>query len=414
MSSQTPSQPSWLLLLPSPPGEVTLQSIRTAYSSTLSQVLQKSADISLSCSEDLVLDIALPCPNVSTSDIFDYSYLQNLLRQVYSLTCLLCTELSIDVQYGNDVDVRVLLFQASDLDGTEHVEEVKNDPNTGPIVSLATLACCNRSWQRVCLMDNKNGENVLQRFQQLRKPSRDDDKDHLVVERIPADGSLPTLNDPATVITHNPMARAHHESVAVGGTFDHLHVGHKLLLSMTALVLSPAGASGTKLDRTMTVGLTGDKLLENKKFRDYLQDWHQRQTAVQTFLQDFLVVEAPSRHVSFVHKETGVAQRRVISNSWLSGLTIQYVEIFDPFGPTITDEAISALVLSEETRAGGKAVNEKRAEKDWPALDTYEVNVLDLCNKDARSSNEEMHEFQDKISSTEIRRRLSKRSGLPD
>ena len=39
------------------------------------------------------------------------------------------------------------------------------------------------------------------------------------------------------------------------------------------------------------------------------------------------------------------------------------VTISDPFGPTITDESLQCIVLSEETRKGGDAINIKRKEK---------------------------------------------------
>ncbi|KAL9599110.1 MAG: hypothetical protein Q9219_004068 [cf. Caloplaca sp. 3 TL-2023] len=223
---------------------------------------------------------------------------------------------------------------------------------------------------------------------------------------------MPALNTPSSTRVPDGLSRARHSSVAVGGTFDHLHLGHKLLLSMTALVLSLAEPSVTGQKRSITVGITGDKLLENKQFRSYLQDWHQRQAAVEAFLQAFLVAEAPSSRDTFLQNvEKEDIQQRVVSTSWPSGLNIQYVEIFDAFGPTITDQAISALVLSEETRAGGKAVNDRRGKKGWVALDVFEVNVLDIVPHDTAISEEETHDFQNKISSTEIRRRLGKRSG---
>ncbi|KAL8713463.1 MAG: hypothetical protein Q9225_006753 [Loekoesia sp. 1 TL-2023] len=416
MTSQTESRPLWLLLLPSPPENITSDSIRAAYASTISQVLRKTADISSSFATVTTLDIALPCPDICSPSAFRYSYLQNLLRQLYRLICLLCGELYIDVQYDNDVDVRILLFQASSLDGSRHAQtEVTDDLYTGPIISLRRLASCSRLWQRVCSMHSENGEILLQLFLRLRSSSPDNINGRLAVERISPDRSLPTFNEPALMQAEDEVPRAHHKSVAVGGTFDHLHIGHKLLLSMTALVLSPAEPYDTEQNRSIIVGITGDKLLENKKFRECLQNWHQRQAAVQTFLQAFLVVEAPSQHVySDQGEETDGTHQRVVSSSWLSGLIIRYVEIFDAFGPTITDEAISALVLSEETRAGGKAVNEKRAEKGWQALDIFEVDVLDSSDKDARGSDEKLHDFQNKISSTEIRRRLGKRSGTAD
>ncbi|KAL8826065.1 MAG: hypothetical protein Q9170_007549 [Blastenia crenularia] len=416
MASHTVFRPLWLLLLPSPPEKVTLNSIEAAYASLISQVLQKSADVSLSLACTTVIDIALPCSEVYTSDTIHYSYLQNLLGQLYSLICLLCTEQSIDVQYGNDVDVRILLVQASSLGGSEHPPlQAVDGCYIGPIVSLQTLACCNRLWQRICSPDNEIGEVQLQLFLRLRNVSLNEVKEPVVVERIPPNSSSPTADVPASVSNEDDVPRTRHNAVAVGGTFDHLHAGHKLLLSMTALVLSLADRAGIGEKRSITVGITGDKLLENKKFRHYLQDWHQRQAAVQAFLQAFLVVDKlPQQDSSDQGSETDGTQQREMSKSWPSGLVIHYVEIFDAFGPTITDEAIAALVLSQETRAGGMAVNEKRAKKNWPALDIFEVDVLDTSDRDVGPSDETANEFQNKISSTEIRRRLGEKQGTTD
>lgn len=399
----------WLLLVPSPPNEITLSSIKEVYASTISQVLQKAADVSASLSTVTVLDIAVPCSEVSNSKSFNYSYLQNLLRQLYSLAGLLCTEHSIDVQHGNDVDVRVLLLQDPHLAHPKLSEDgVEDSSFGGAIVTMRRLASSGRLWQRICSINNVDGEVLLQLFLRLRKPSLEQNKKNAVIERF----AVPDLSDPTSTAAHAGEYRTHHTSVAVGGTFDHLHIGHKLLLSMTASVLGPAGKSETRKERSITIGITGDKLLENKKFREYLQDWRQRQAAVRAFLLAFLVIDGPSQQTSFDNSKDGDNnQQRVITDSWPSGLTVRYVEIFDAFGPTITDESITALVLSAETRAGGKAVNERRAERGWPALDVFEVDVLDSSDKDAEAPDDEVHGFQDKISSTEIRRRLGQKSG---
>ncbi|KAL8777807.1 MAG: hypothetical protein Q9213_007704 [Squamulea squamosa] len=407
MSSEVGSQPLWLLILPSPPREVTSSTIRSLYASTISQVLQAAANISSTLSTVTVLDIAIPC---NFSERFWYSDLQSLLGQVYKLVCLLCAENSIDVQYGNDVDVRILLFEDPYNEGRlkDTMQVVQNDLSIGPIASLRRLAGCGRSWQRVCSADDESSDRLLELFLRLRNESFDYSKGHIVIERFASKRSSPASMNTTSPGTHHKVPRAHHDAVAVGGTFDHLHVGHKLLLSMTALVLNTNLKPGSKATRSLTVGITGDKLLENKRFSEHLQDWHQRQAAVESFLLAFLFVDEPSRKLpSSKNEKKEGGHQRIVSNILASDLAIEYIEIFDAFGPTITNESISALVLSAETRAGGIAVNEKRAERQWTALDIFEVDVLDSA--DATNSDHATNDFQNKLSSTEIRRRLANR-----
>lgn len=77
-------------------------------------------------------------------------------------------------------------------------------------------------------------------------------------------------------------------------------------------------------------------------------------------------------------------------------VTIEIVEINDPFGPTITNPQIQALVVSEETRGGGLMVNQKRREKGWSELDVFAVGVVMEGGGDQAG---------EKMSSTEIRMR---------
>ncbi|KAI7395656.1 hypothetical protein KC336_g15851, partial [Hortaea werneckii] len=77
----------------------------------------------------------------------------------------------------------------------------------------------------------------------------------------------------------------------------------------------------------------------------------------------------------------------------------------DPFGPTITEEQISALIISAETRSGGKAVNDKRKEKGWKDLEVFEVDVLD-----AEVEGQGVKEgFEGKLSSTAIREKIARK-----
>jgi pantetheine-phosphate adenylyltransferase len=62
--------------------------------------------------------------------------------------------------------------------------------------------------------------------------------------------------------------------VALGGTFDHLHDGHRKLLSQAASYKCP-----------VLVGLTTDALLSKKQFREYIQDYEARKENVEQYLK---------------------------------------------------------------------------------------------------------------------------------
>ncbi|KAI9846465.1 MAG: hypothetical protein M1830_007449, partial [Pleopsidium flavum] len=147
------------------------------------------------------------------------------------------------------------------------------------------------------------------------------------------------------------------------------------------------------------------------KFAKYMQTWDERQKGVLDFLISILDLSTPSHETITINRvsEPGPNGKAVIARLE-PDLTIRCVEISDPFGPTITDESISALVISAETRAGGKAVNDKRREKGWEDLEVFEVDVLDGEEERDDQATTTTEDFASKISSTEIRRRKSERS----
>lgn len=110
------------------------------------------------------------------------------------------------------------------------------------------------------------------------------------------------------------------ELVAVGGTFDRLHQGHKVLLSCAAAIAT----------KGLVVGISGEPLLREKAAATYLQSWGERARAVAAFL----ALQRPD-------------------------LTLRLEELQDAFGPSLWPQ-LGALVVSAETEAGGHAVNEKR------------------------------------------------------
>lgn len=414
----THSRP-WLLLLPEPPSDISLSSFKIAYEPALSTVLSNLANVSRKNGKSSKLDIALYCSSLSTLDRGPRSVLssglQRLLGVLYRLVCILCTAKAIDACYENDVDVRVVLL-GNDSRSRSHGEATESKHLLqGPIIDLRTLACSSRDWVRLFSLESEDGEALLKVFLSYRNTLAAGRIQHLDIERVKGGISIKQSDsDRYQAPRTSKSFSTRHYCVAVGGTFDHLHAGHKLLLSMTALTLEPDDSHGPPHGKCMVVGITGDELLTNKKHAEQMQSWDDRQQAVREFLSAILDFTTPNEASRRVQRFSSPGPNgRAIHEEFGPELVVKYVEISDPFGPTITDESISALIISGETRAGGKAVNDKRTAKGWAALDVFEVDVLDAEEKEETggaesSQNEEI--FQGKISSTAIRQRLSSKS----
>lgn len=388
MAERDRPRPRWLLLLPCPPSDMSLNTFRVAYGPSLTKILQNASKLSVD-GADVVLDIALAYSN----DLPDaYSEMQSLLGLMYRLICVICMEQHIDLEYDNDVDARLTFFYTKQ---SNHAGENSTQSNTHSLQTylpdLQTLAGVDRPWQRLCSVECENGEELLQSFLQARVKSSPSPKPDLKIERFPGGLAMRELPKHNATLQHALFRR--HQSVAVGGTFDHLHAGHKLLLTMTALVLNPDSTQ----ERCLTVGITGDELLKKKQYREELEDFPQRQSAIRGFLLGILELLSPTNILEST-KDVWSAEfhGREVHDLLKSGLTIKYVEIFDSCGPTITEESISALVLSGETRNGGQVVNANRGEKGWSPLEVFEVDVLDAGEDQDDTS--QADDFQVRIS----------------
>lgn len=152
--------------------------------------------------------------------------------------------------------------------------------------------------------------------------------------------------------------------VAVGGTFDHLHDGHKILLSMASFVAKSK----------LIIGVTGPELLTKKKFSEVLESYSDREASVRVFL------------------------RRVNSPR----ISVDCYEMKDVCGPTGYVKEIDGLVVSAETAKGAEFVNKFRSDKNWPTLQVITIKVVgDNDNAD--------ESFKGKLSSSDIREREYKK-----
>ncbi len=121
--------------------------------------------------------------------------------------------------------------------------------------------------------------------------------------------------------------------VAVGGTFDPLHDGHKALL-MKAVELGRDGE--------LLIGLTSDEMAKNKIHK--VDDYRSRYNEVMKFINDH-------------------------------GVIPRIVKLEDPYGPTIIED-FDFLVVSPETHPIGLKINRIRSEKNMKPLKIVLVDYV--------------------------------------
>ncbi|TVY68839.1 Uncharacterized protein LSUE1_G007052 [Lachnellula suecica] len=400
MSRPLPS----LLLLPPPPSTANAASLSAAYKPSITATVL--ALKSLPTSTELL--VLLPCPSLHSKlhgpRSALYNEAQHLLAGVYSLFCAICAKLGADVESESpgSIDARILLldYKGSSQAYPEDADDTLDAFVAGPIIDLPTFALTRRRWNLIFSVDGEEGQKLLSSYSSLANRTTPPLQGHVQV----VGGGVSMVQKEAEAVWPSLGSYTPHNIVIVGGTFDHLHAGHKLLLTATALLLQPAH-KGSTTPRRLIVGITGDELLKEKKYAEYVKSWKQRQDDVVDFLLSILSFTRSSREdeiqtLSF--DEPVVNGKAIHTKLNSSSITIECVEIQDPFGPTITDESVTALIVSGETRSGGQAVNDKRTEKGWKALQTFEVDVLDAEDSEEGSKRDD---FGSKISSTAIRKR---------
>lgn len=109
-----------------------------------------------------------------------------------------------------------------------------------------------------------------------------------------------------------------YNTLALGGTFDHLHNGHKDFIKFAA-----------EISRSLIIGVTDQHMTLNKPLHKSIQPVHIRKQTI----------------VNFCKKHD---------------INARVTTIIDPFGPTLEKSKIQALACTADTLAGADRINEYR------------------------------------------------------
>ncbi len=130
----------------------------------------------------------------------------------------------------------------------------------------------------------------------------------------------------------------------MGGTFDHLHDGHKFLLK-TAL----------KLSKSIEIGLTSQELLKNKNFPSNLEDYDTRKNKLKAFINSFTNIDR---------------------------VNIVEIRNWEDMAEYSQDPEYEGLIVSQETYSNGVKLSEQREAKGLGSLILIVIPLLkDKNNK---------------------------------
>lgn len=128
-----------------------------------------------------------------------------------------------------------------------------------------------------------------------------------------------------------------YDSVAVGGTFDGMHFGHRKLLTLAVSSVKP-------ITGRLLVGVTVDKMLKHKNYGEYIPTFQQRCEGVRKFLDRLAPGMIDRVELSPISDKFGLPGKRPIDNQRVG----------------VRQRSFDALVLSHETLETGFQLNAHR------------------------------------------------------
>ncbi|CEJ88439.1 hypothetical protein VHEMI04723 [[Torrubiella] hemipterigena] len=402
-----PETPPSLLLLPAPPSPATFSALQTAYQPPLTSVLGKLHAQSLETSSTANLTIAVAYSALAGNKYARKRHVrwqsaQSLLAGLYSLVSAICAEkgiLSYTDAGAGGVDVRIVIVDHEKGTKYEKGFDGKYPTNSTCVQSLATYASTVYPWGNIYHPSCEASYALLSHFLAIAETRQTIKQSQIIA----VEGGLHLSTETASASDDISSLPGDYGVVCLGGTFDHLHPGHKLLLHAVALLLQIPEAGKSPEPSVIVIGISVDDLLKKKKYAEQLESWDVRALNVLRFLATVLGSSPTTATITTTKKDISSAE---LHASFRDGtVLVRCVELQDPFGPTTEEESIEAIVVSGETRSGGSAINDRRTAKDWASLAVYEIDVLDASGTvdgDTRATDN----FASKLSSTAIRQRI--------
>jgi len=127
-----------------------------------------------------------------------------------------------------------------------------------------------------------------------------------------------------------------YKKVAVGGTFDQLHLGHHALLK-----------KAFELGDLVLIGITTDEMVKALRKPHEAASYYERKRELEEFLR---------------------------CQNWL--VRAQFYPLDDPYGPTLTKGDLNAIVVSKETEYTAKEINQLRQNTGLNPLDIIVIDMV--------------------------------------
>eukprot|EP00026_Physarum_polycephalum_P010575 Phypoly_transcript_10741.p1 GENE.Phypoly_transcript_10741~~Phypoly_transcript_10741.p1 ORF type:complete len:317 (+),score=39.27 Phypoly_transcript_10741:219-1169(+) len=278
--------------------------------------------------------IDIPLPSNLQDPIHGYN--QHLLEHVLPLTTHLYVHyfyhaLSPSITLENIQQILGSTYQIL-LQHNIHNSDVVIPPRAGydPLRSLPNVSIIYTSQGHFFTRDLKviNSERIVRGLSE-------------VTEQAVLPAELPKLPNNTPIVSSLPSVEfvPMFDGVVLGGTYDRLHAGHKMMLTVATMICR----------KHMEIGVTSETLLGNKKFKELIEPYDIRATNVLKFVKT--LNPNPT-------------------------LNIVIIRLEEPYANTMTSKILQAIVVSPETEKVGVYINEVRMKSNLPPLQIIPIQYI--------------------------------------